>query len=32
MVEVMKIMATSFERSPEDTAILTASDPAAIHC
>ena len=32
MVEVMKIMATSFKRSQAGTAAFTASDPAAIHC
>ena len=32
MVEVMKIMATSFERSHEGTAALSAPDPAAGHC
>ena len=31
MVEVMKIMATSFKRSPAHTAALCASDPAAGH-
>ena len=32
MVEVMKIMATSFERSHAVTAVLSAPDPAAGHC
>ena len=32
MVEVMKIMATSFRRSPAPTAELSALDPAAGHC
>ena len=32
MVEVMKIMATSFKRSHACTATLSASDPAAGHC
>ena len=32
MVEVMKIMATSFKRSHACTATLSAPDPAAGHC
>ena len=32
MVEVMKIMATSFKRSHEPTATLRAPNPAAGHC
>ena len=32
MVEVMKIMVTSFKRSRAHTATLIASDPAAGHC
>ena len=32
MVEVMKIIATSFKRSHEHTAALSASDPEAGHC
>ena len=32
MVEVMKIMATSFKRSHAGTAALSAPDPAAGHC
>ena len=32
MVEVMKIMATSFKRSHESTATLSAPNPAAGHC
>ena len=32
MVEVMKIMATSFKRSPACTATLSARTPAAGHC
>ena len=32
MVEVMKIMATSFKRSHAGTAILSAPNPAAGHC
>ena len=32
MVKVMKIMATSFQRSPACTAALSAPDPAAGHC
>ena len=32
MVEVMKIMATSFKRSCACTASLIAPDPAAGHC
>ena len=32
MVEVMKIMATSFKRSQQHTAILSALKPAAGHC
>ena len=32
MVEVMKIMATSFRRSHERTAALSAPNPAAGHC
>ena len=32
MVEVMKIMVTSFKRSHAGTAALSASDPAAGHC
>ena len=31
MVEVMKIMATSFKRSCPHTAVLSASDPEAGH-
>ena len=31
MVEVMKIMATSFKRSHADTATLSAPDPAPVH-
>ena len=32
MVEVMKIMATSFKRSQQHIAILSALKPAAGHC
>ena len=32
MVEVMKIVATSFKRSHARTASLSAPDPAAGHC
>ena len=32
MVEVMKIMETSFKRSHADTATLSAPDPAAGYC
>ena len=32
MVEVMKIMVTSFKRSHAGTAALSAPDPAAGHC
>ena len=32
MVEVMKLMATSFKRSHSDTATLSAPHPAAGHC
>ena len=32
MVEVMKIMETSFKRSHAHTATLSAPDPAAGHC
>ena len=32
MVEVVKIMATFFKRSPACTAALSAPDPAAGHC
>ena len=32
MVEVMKIMVTSFKRSQQHTAILSALKPAAGHC
>ena len=31
-VEVVKIMATSFQRSQAGTAVLSAPDPAAVHC
>ena len=32
MVEIMKIMATSFKRSHVGTAAVSASDPEAGHC
>ena len=32
MVEVMKIMLTSFKRSQQHTAILSVLNPAAGHC
>ena len=32
MVEVLKIMGTSFKRSHAGTAALSSSDPAAGHC
>ena len=32
MVEVMKIMATSFKKSPAHTAALSVPEPASSHC